>query len=64
MSSLPEEIVEKILIEAAVDRSSPTDDDIQSVYHGLASVCRQWRHIFDGTIFQRTFIRRLCEMRK
>ena len=52
-------MVEKILLEAAVDRSSPTADDIQSVYRDLASVCSLWQKILDGTEFQRLFLERL-----
>ena len=69
LMSLPETILERILMEAAVGEAgrlydfSRLDERLRQVYRNLA-LSRQWRRIILGRTFQQTLNRRLltfCE---
>ena len=51
LSSLPDEILEKILLDAAFDRASSLFDDNLEAFRGLALVCTRWKTIVQGDVF-------------
>ena len=55
ISTLPLEMLEKILLEAAVSKASPYLNNNADVYHDLAAVCSLWKDIIDGDHFRWTF---------
>ena len=60
MSSLPEEMLEKVLLELAVLKASPfpsTNND-EEVFRELAAVCEQWKRIVNGGEFHKMFLDR------
>ena len=59
MASLPNEILEMILLDAAVLKARPMRDDYSKIYGDLAAVCGLWKDILDGDHFRRTFRSRL-----
>ena len=59
--SLPVEILDKILLEAAILRASKLEDDNAEVYRDLASVCRLWRNVIETDHFRRKFIRLIVQ---
>ena len=59
ISALPEEILEKILLDAAILNASPTSDNNADVYRQLAAVCRLWKKVVGGDEFCDEFLRRL-----
>ena len=63
MSALPLEMVEKIMLDAAISKASPTFDNNAEVYRDLAAVCRQWKDVLDGEQFRRQFLRLLISRR-
>ena len=64
ITGLPTEMVEKILLEAALMTVDPIANNGLPIYRNLAGVCRLWRSILDKEIFHNTFltaIAALCE---
>ena len=47
----------KILLHAAISRSSPTKNNSLDVYRGLASVCRQWRDVIESDHFRQKYFK-------
>ena len=58
------EILEKILLDAAILNASPTSDNNAEVYRHLAAVSRLWKKVVDGEEFRAEFLRRLKSARK
>jgi hypothetical protein len=57
---MPSEVVERILMEAAI--SSSLDEPAADIVlpQNLRLVCRQFHQVLHGRVFKRTFKRRLC----
>ena len=66
ISSLPEEMLEMILLEVAVMKASRHlfSDNNDEIYRDLAVVCQQWKRIIEGDEFCKMFLDRVhdnCE---
>lgn len=59
MSTLPVELLEKILLDCAIRKADPVFDNNSDVYHDLAVVCRLWKDIIDSDHFRSNFLSRL-----
>ena len=69
MASFPEELLEKVLVEAAVMKASrgPICNNNERVYRGLAGVWRQWKRVVEDEEFREMFLYRVnrdCKLLK
>ena len=57
---MPVEMLEKILLYAAVSKSSPMENNSLDVYRGLASVCRLWRDVMESDHFRYMYLEQIA----
>ena len=56
---LPAEMVEKILLDAAISEASPVYDNNDEIFRKLKDVCGFWKEIVNSDHFLQLFQRRL-----
>ena len=61
IARLPVEMLEKVLLNVAIARSSPTESNAEEVFQCLTTVCEFWRTVIGTKHFQEMYSDSIAE---